>query len=576
LDPNTTTSGTGTKFGFHFGQFLTVIKLFIMSYVGIATTLGQPVEIPIILRSLADSIALLHENDKLPLFNPSLLATLDVGKDGKSQVVKNYAHSWWTSRKPRDLNDVSLLGPSTVESCIEHYRKQCANAKQSSANPKSSSTAGADAKNASAAEAGFQLPASAGLYASISSYANISPNASARYARQCRNCKIYCQQLSDVLLDMLKFRNYASAMSTSSLALLNLGLRKTSIFHLLHQAAISKETAGIPNPAPRPKVHNISESPPKASPELSVLPASSYKWTWGETLSKEEVLALRRTGTRPGKASHSGYDVDMAEGRMSGQYSSGNPTHLTSNGLNEDVPGDTSFVPKTNLSFPTFFSNYNQLSYNPYRQSTSSSLINPPSILMRQGTEQQPICISDTDNESQDEDNPAPASSAFLLAEHWEDEDQASDSAVVQAMEPPAFILARDWEAAVEPAPAFLRAEDREEDSALAPALLLADDWEEGADEEGADEEGADDEGSDNKGADDEESPSALALRLAEDWQGVEDGEPQPTAAPLLADSNQSSVAPAHPMASTSARTYGPEDFAFLQDNMFDSDSSEE
>ncbi|KAF8801935.1 hypothetical protein BYT27DRAFT_7113917, partial [Phlegmacium glaucopus] len=72
--------------------------LFTLSYISIAAAVGHPIDIPIILQSLADSVGLLHEN-ALPLpFDTDFLATLDIGaheKDHKSQVVGDYEHCWW-------------------------------------------------------------------------------------------------------------------------------------------------------------------------------------------------------------------------------------------------------------------------------------------------------------------------------------------------------------------------------------------------------------------------------------------------------------------------------------------------
>ena len=48
---------------------------------GVASSIGQPVDIPIILRSLADSLALVDVS-LLPLsFDPEMLAILDIGID---------------------------------------------------------------------------------------------------------------------------------------------------------------------------------------------------------------------------------------------------------------------------------------------------------------------------------------------------------------------------------------------------------------------------------------------------------------------------------------------------------------
>ena len=59
-----------------------------MSFVGIGTSLGMPVEIPIIIHSLADCLEMVND-EILPLpFNTKFLATLDIGAHDKKNKVK--------------------------------------------------------------------------------------------------------------------------------------------------------------------------------------------------------------------------------------------------------------------------------------------------------------------------------------------------------------------------------------------------------------------------------------------------------------------------------------------------------
>jgi len=103
-----------------------LLPAFILSYIGMATAVGRSVEIPIILRSLTDSMAVLPEHE-LPLaIHPNFLATLDIGayeEDNKCQVIKGYDLSWWTGQKPRDLDTVKILDQLSLASCITHYRQ---------------------------------------------------------------------------------------------------------------------------------------------------------------------------------------------------------------------------------------------------------------------------------------------------------------------------------------------------------------------------------------------------------------------------------------------------------------------
>ena len=96
-----------------------------MSFVGIGMSLGMPVEIPIIICSLADCLGMVND-EILPLpFYAKFLATLDIGahnKKNKSKVIGSYELSWWTGRKPRDINSIGIMDRSTVQACIDHYK----------------------------------------------------------------------------------------------------------------------------------------------------------------------------------------------------------------------------------------------------------------------------------------------------------------------------------------------------------------------------------------------------------------------------------------------------------------------
>ncbi|KAF8815456.1 hypothetical protein BYT27DRAFT_7249119 [Phlegmacium glaucopus] len=103
--------------------------LFILSYLGIASAIGQAVDVPIILRSLAHSMAMLHEDDLPIAFDPDFLLTLDIGaheNDNESRVVSNYERSWWKGRKPRDLVVVEILDESCLDRCLMVHKIQLA------------------------------------------------------------------------------------------------------------------------------------------------------------------------------------------------------------------------------------------------------------------------------------------------------------------------------------------------------------------------------------------------------------------------------------------------------------------
>ena len=161
-------------------------------------------------------------------------------------------------------------------------------------------------------------------------------------------------------------------MSTSLENLLNISIRKSSAFNLFHEAAILKETKGPE--APRAKtgdrILSVGENVVLELKHLKDLPALSYKWTWGETLSEEEVLKLNQSGLCLGRGKHSGYGISLLDGKPAGEYSDYlAPSSQSSNVQYEDLLAETSLVPPpTDLCFPTYFSNpVHQRLYNPYK-----------------------------------------------------------------------------------------------------------------------------------------------------------------------------------------------------------------
>src|SRR6202522_2608415 len=147
-------------------------------------------------------------------------------------------------------------------------------------------------------------------------------------------------------------------MSSTTHNLLNVGIRRASTFNQLHEATILKETERIPAPAKAKVAHRIAEVHRKASLDLKrlqELPVSSYKWTWGETLTEDDVLGLRRIGTRPGRVPHSGYDISLAEGRQGREDSEGANTVESSLGQHDEIPAEANISPpSTDLHLPQY------------------------------------------------------------------------------------------------------------------------------------------------------------------------------------------------------------------------------
>ena len=301
----------------------------------------------------------------------SFLETLDVGGH---QHVTSYELRWWT-RKPSDLNKVEIMNPSNVKKCLAHFRKEKSKSFVLPAGAGAGAAQNMKSKSSDAVDLETSI-SGAGVNAGdsiLTNFGNAGLSAET-IPDACRKCPKYCQLLSDVLLDVLKFKQFSSVMSTSSENLMNIGIRRASTFNLLHEASILKETAGVPPPAEAPMRHHISEFASSELKRLQDLPATSYKWTWGESLSNEEVLKLRRIGTRPGRKPHSGYDTSLPDGKPGGEESAGPSSSHSLTGHHDDLPDEAS-LPPTDLSFPEYFSKADHRdNYKPFNASTTAKI----------------------------------------------------------------------------------------------------------------------------------------------------------------------------------------------------------
>jgi len=155
----------------------------------------------------------------------------------------------------------------------------------------------------------------------------------------CDQCGRYRDLLSSILHDLVEVHQFASAMATASENQWCLDMRRASTFNLLYEATVIKEcgpSTRLPRGSKGERAKAVEEKAREELQRLQALPPSSHKWTWGEQLTKADVLGLARSGTRPGKI-HSSYDVSLKGGKNSGEDSF-EPSLPTSQGHFEDVP----------------------------------------------------------------------------------------------------------------------------------------------------------------------------------------------------------------------------------------------
>jgi len=97
--------------------------MYVMSWVGIGTVISLVINVPILLQSLANSLADINVAH-LPLgFHFSLLAALDdgVATSSPSCLVNLYACDWW--KHSMEPAPGEILGLDTLNECLNMHRQ---------------------------------------------------------------------------------------------------------------------------------------------------------------------------------------------------------------------------------------------------------------------------------------------------------------------------------------------------------------------------------------------------------------------------------------------------------------------
>ncbi|KAF8954528.1 hypothetical protein BDZ97DRAFT_1864547 [Flammula alnicola] len=361
--------------------------MFIMSYIGIATGVGQIVEVPIVLRSLADSLAMVSDADLPVEFDSAFIATLDVGTTEEQfwRVVKDYHLSWWMmTRQPADRQ---LLTAITLETCLTHYRLQ----RQMDA-------------TGSIAQKIIPLPP----------FQPSTPDADAD--ADCSRCAANHTIAADLLGELRSLKNFASSMAELSRNKVAIATRRAAGFYILHETVILKEartsgsasasdSADISDSERRELIRQVAGAAEADLRRLQAMPPTSFKWTWGERLTKADVLDLRHFAKQ---RLRSGYNTSIREAKLLGEFSVASPTTPNGTARYSLVSADADTPPPaTTLQFPAHFGSF-------HTKTTTSQ----DSQLSISGIASRWLADKD-DAPAADQPPPSPAVDAATVAAAW-------------------------------------------------------------------------------------------------------------------------------------------------------------
>ena len=323
----------------------------ILTIIGHASAIGHAIELPILVRSLADSL-MFADIDDLPLqVHDSLLATLDTGIDHDSPgaLVTEYLCDWWNGDSAPGPGNV--LCPNNLHDAIHRHETQ------------RPYTAVPPVRTAPA-----PIPLAPGT-------------------ADCPQCPLYRTLAADILAELHGNLAFAEANETSAMNRWKTDMRRAQGLHILHEAVQLKEMRTVDAGTSRlgTTAASGSGSAPTVFPaipgnrrsrrvfntavaelaRLQELPAASHKWTWGPELSAIEVRELVPLPARRRRL-HSGYNTSLPDGGYHGQSAT------------QTLPGSPNSAQYSDVSdhvrnYPTFLQAYpsvDKISYVDYTAPT--------------------------------------------------------------------------------------------------------------------------------------------------------------------------------------------------------------
>jgi hypothetical protein len=461
-------------------------KFFVMSYAGMATATGQYLHIPIILRSLVTSLSLILTGNLPVPFDAAFIALLEVGTGDEEfgRVVKAYEYTWWD--KSREPEDSKLLNANNLDECLNFHDEQLLKSNEPRKTvprqnievtlPFQTPDIGADGGAEAGAEGGAEFQP---IIVKVRGH---DPE-----VEECEHCAsnhcLIMHALCVTLFDEIKAtQQFVSAMADSSRAEVSLASRRCAGFYRLHERAQEKEllseSISVKATGRGTEVQKTSRRVAEiAAADLKRYKAmpSSGRWTWGETLTKDDVLALRHIRKQEVRT---GYGTGLPQGTLSREFSATNIAP-TGSAKVSSVPQSVKEVPRpTSLLFPSDVGSYELNSTRGADVAPGSECTEPPMELDEVdagiGAEEGDAASVAArmwldDAVTQQVEGGAQAGVSVQAQEDVDNEEDAASLAAALWTEMPS---AAPWGA--EDAPPLSLAEEREHDSDQADAASLA------------------------------------------------------------------------------------------------------
>jgi len=330
----------------------------------VAAAIGQPLKIPVIVRSLGQDMYRASINGADAVFRPGLelMTYLDGnlssnGLDDPALNVHLFLFPWWKGSH-HSIGMPSHLCSVTIELALNHYCRQLADAHIPFGSPHTICDLSDE----------LNKPA----YTWYSSVNDDLPN-------DCTRCRLYRAVAVGVVDQLRDTYNMVHACEVGNVAEKDIAMRRASGFNELFEASLKKECErGAVEPEPGSGLGDEGGTKGKGKqterfgPEVKGLKDwmkkvvkdaehnAARKWTWGVDLTDEDLLCLIQGADSKYQLPHSGYDQDLSTGALRSQTSDAlDPAHLEdwndSDLLFDELSTPTNLIPELHLpEIPTY------------------------------------------------------------------------------------------------------------------------------------------------------------------------------------------------------------------------------
>src|SRR5208282_352982 len=265
-----------------------------------AAAMGYSINIPVIVRALAGQLFRAGDLNPPIEINREFLLALDAGDDEEdlATVTTDYHNQWWTA--PTE-ECVPLLNWWTLDDCLAHHRKVT----------------------------GIKgiLPPSLlkTTYTWSRHLADAGPEGKEML---CEKCRLYRGVALGVLSNLSDIRHHVNGLAVLREARVDTARRQTAGLFQLYEAALLKELqSGGPSldkgkgKAQQDTSRRADAVRQQAAAEFVRLQKRpQLKWTWGESLTKQDVLKVFKLSQHDGTL-HSGYVQSLPGGHSAADSS---------------------------------------------------------------------------------------------------------------------------------------------------------------------------------------------------------------------------------------------------------------